>query len=238
MTDLLAANSNHALTMSSREIAEYTGKEHYNVIRDVEKMLDELEIDRLKFEGIFKDTYGRDQKCYKLPKDLTLTLVAGYSVKLRKAIIDRWQELEEQAGAGFRVPQNFKEALLLAADQQQVIEDQQKVIEESKPAVAFVENYTRAQTGNLNFREVCRNLKANEREFKRFLIQRGVLADKNSIYPYKHHIEAGRFKVTEGLTDNGHAYRQARFTPKGFEWVSRLWAEELGRRALEEQGAA
>ncbi|WP_068087406.1 Rha family transcriptional regulator [Polycladidibacter stylochi] len=84
-------------SMSSREIAERCNKQHKHVIRDIEKMLDDLSEDRLKFEHISKDSYGRDQKSYLLPKDLTLTLVTGYNVKLRKAIIDRWQQLEEQA---------------------------------------------------------------------------------------------------------------------------------------------
>lgn len=32
-----------------------------------------------------------------LPKDLTLTLVSGWDVKMRLAVIRRWQELEEAA---------------------------------------------------------------------------------------------------------------------------------------------
>ena len=43
------------LTMSSRDIAELTGKEHFNVKRDCLVMFDELELDALKFEGIYLD---------------------------------------------------------------------------------------------------------------------------------------------------------------------------------------
>ena len=42
-------------TMSSRDIAELTGKEHFNVKRDCLVMFDELELDALKFEGIYLD---------------------------------------------------------------------------------------------------------------------------------------------------------------------------------------
>ncbi|WP_192485176.1 MULTISPECIES: Rha family transcriptional regulator [Cysteiniphilum] len=87
-------------TMSSREIAELTGKRHDNILRDIEKMLNELEIAHLKFEGSYIDTTGRALKCYNLPKRESLILVSGYNIKMRAAIIDRWQELEQQTAQG------------------------------------------------------------------------------------------------------------------------------------------
>lgn len=39
--------------MTSREIAELTGKAHFNVLVDVHKMLSELGEDELKFQGIY-----------------------------------------------------------------------------------------------------------------------------------------------------------------------------------------
>jgi len=80
--------------MSSREIAEYTGKGHDNILRDVRKMFADLGIDVLSFEAMSPDSYGRPQKIFNLPKDLTLTLVAGYSAPMRHAIVKRWLELE------------------------------------------------------------------------------------------------------------------------------------------------
>ncbi|MXV43494.1 DNA-binding protein [Saccharibacter sp. 17.LH.SD] len=102
------------LTMSSREIAELTGKRHDHVIRDIEKMFLELELDAPKFGGIYKDAANREKPLYNLPKDLTLTLVSGYNVKLRNAIINRWIALEAQAHP--QIPQTLPEALRLAAD--------------------------------------------------------------------------------------------------------------------------
>ncbi|WP_244464449.1 Rha family transcriptional regulator [Candidatus Liberibacter africanus] len=84
--------------MSSREIAELTGKEHKNVLRDVEVMLENLEVSQLKFElSDFKGSYikrGKEYPCYYLPKRECLILVSGYDVNLRARIIDRWAELE------------------------------------------------------------------------------------------------------------------------------------------------
>ncbi len=93
----IAATSNATLTMSSREIAELTAKEHKNVKRDIETMLQQLGEDTLKFERIFFDSMNRKRAEYRLPKDLTITLVAGYSAVLRHRIVTRWMEFEAQS---------------------------------------------------------------------------------------------------------------------------------------------
>lgn len=82
--------------MSSREIAELTGKRHDHVMRDIRAMLVELHGDDVipSFGAIYRDAYGRERACFDLPKRETLILVSGYSVSMRAKIIDRWQELE------------------------------------------------------------------------------------------------------------------------------------------------
>jgi len=111
------ALTNKPVTMSSREIAELTGKEHKNVKRDIENMLDALGKDALSFERIYRDSRNRPQTEYHLPRREVEILLTGYSIPLRAKVIDRLHELEEQAkGAAFRVPQSLPEALRLAAE--------------------------------------------------------------------------------------------------------------------------
>ncbi|MEG6060032.1 Rha family transcriptional regulator [Enterobacter roggenkampii] len=48
-----------SLKMTSREIADLTGKEHKNVTVDIRRMLDELGEDALKFQRIYRDRMNR-----------------------------------------------------------------------------------------------------------------------------------------------------------------------------------
>lgn len=84
-------------TMSSREIAKLTGKKHKNVLADIDKMIRDLGISSAEVLADYTDDKNRTYRCYNLDKNLTLTLVSGYEVKLRHAIVKRWSDLEESA---------------------------------------------------------------------------------------------------------------------------------------------
>lgn len=93
------------LTMSSREIAELTGKQHKNVLADIRKMFSGLEYDETGYAEFSADPQnGQKYKVYRLDKEMTYTLVAGYNVKLRNAIIRRWLELETEAAPAHTAP--------------------------------------------------------------------------------------------------------------------------------------
>ena len=116
------ATASQAITMSSREIAELTGKEHRNVMRDIRAMLRDLYDDAgmLGFEHTEINTQnGVAYPIFMLPKRETLILVSGYSTELRARIIDRWQELESKVAqpqpvALTQAEQDIRIAVLLA----------------------------------------------------------------------------------------------------------------------------
>ncbi len=81
-------------TMSSREIAELTGKSHKHVLVDIRKMADSLGNDSAEFSAQYQDGSGRLLPCFNLPKRETFILMTGYSTPARAKVIDRWQELE------------------------------------------------------------------------------------------------------------------------------------------------
>ena len=92
-------SENVARTMSSREIANITGKRHDNVKRDIVAMLKDLKVDVLSFEDIYLDGRNREQVQYLLDREHTDCLLTGYSAPMRMKVIRRWRELEQRQGA-------------------------------------------------------------------------------------------------------------------------------------------
>lgn len=90
----IATTTTTQQTISSREIAELTSKNHADVCRDTRNMLRDLDVDQSIFASVYLAGNGEHRKCYLLPKRECLILVSGYSVALRAKIIDRWAELE------------------------------------------------------------------------------------------------------------------------------------------------
>lgn len=214
--------------MTSLEIDGLCEKRHDHVCRDIKVMLEQLNIQSPQIWGEYRDDMGRAYPCFHLPKDLCLTLVSGYNVVLRKRIIDRWLELEQQNQT--KVPQSFSEALRLAAEleeQKQMLTDQLAI---AAPKAEFVDRYVVA-TGSMTFRQVAKLLNAKEPEFRLFLLDNHIMYRLNgTLTPYHQHIEAERFEVKTGTTNaSNYAFSQARFTAKGVKWIGGLWAEHIAK---------
>lgn len=85
--------------MSSREIAEITGKLHKNVIRDIEVTIKQISaVPEMSF-AYKTSTYMvsgqlRKYKEYLLPRRECEIVILGYDIVRRAAVIDRWFELE------------------------------------------------------------------------------------------------------------------------------------------------
>ena len=220
---VLEANS--VMTMSSLEIAELTGKDHRNVMRDIKVMFEQL--DNLKGLLSFEHTYthpqnGQKYKCYNLPKRETLILVSGYSVTMRARIIDRWQELEEKQTPA--TPKTYIEALekLLESEKEKLVLKEE--LKAAEPKVEFVDSFVDS-TGLKSFRKVAKILGINERKFRQFLADNKIMYKQNGDWlPYAEHINAGRF-VNKTGESQGHAFISTYFTPKGEVWIAGMLKE-------------
>ncbi|WP_081562733.1 phage regulatory protein/antirepressor Ant [Parasaccharibacter apium] len=151
------------LSLSSREIAELMGKSHRNVTRDIEKMLSALGRGVLNFEHTYVNQQnGQKYREYRLPKNLTLTLIAGYRADLRLRIIERWDELEQQQGT-HRIPTTLPEALRLAAEQA----ERMAVLE---PKAAALDAISEAP-GDLGVRDAGRELGIGQNRLAQLMME-------------------------------------------------------------------
>ena len=95
-----------------------------------------------------------------------------------------------------RVPKTFREALLLAAEQQEVIEKQAVQIEVMKPKEQFFDQVTGSSTAfdMADVAKVC-NLGVGRNTLFQFLREQKILRDNNT--PYQQYIDCGYFRVIE-----------------------------------------
>ena len=240
-SEVLANQSSHgvfSITMSSRELADLTGKDHFHVMRDLRAMHGQL---GAMFGGSIQKWIhpqnGQTYDEYLLDKDTSLTLLLGYDAVARMKVVKRWQELEAQQGP--KLPQTMAQALRLAAEQAEQIEVQQKQLALAAPKVEFVDRYVQQGTGSMGLRQVCKVLCAKQNDFTDFLLQRGLMyrtTPVSPLTPRAEHIHNGRFEAKTGNAEHGensHAYVHYKFTPKGVEWIAGLWGKHKAALALE-----
>jgi len=213
-----------AVTMTSREIAELVESRHDDVKRSIERLAERGVIALPPTAEVSNTGPGpKTIAVYKIGKRDSYVIVAQLSPEFTARLVDRWQELESGAAL---LPQSLSEALRLAADIAERKAEAEAALAVAAPKVQFVDNYV-TSTGNRGFREVCKLLKLNEREFSAWLDSSRVtyrLAGERTAYQC--HVDAGRFVIKAGTSgDTGHAYNQLKFTPKGIAWIAGEWAK-------------
>ncbi|SDY19866.1 Rha family transcriptional regulator [Acinetobacter kyonggiensis] len=115
-----------ALTMSTRDIAELTGKDHKHILRDCLTMFEELGLDPMGYaQNWTHPQNGQTYIEYLLPKDLVETLITGYSIKLRYQVIQRLHELENILKPKLMLPEDLPSALRALADTHEQLQQAQ-----------------------------------------------------------------------------------------------------------------
>ncbi|WP_205880005.1 phage antirepressor KilAC domain-containing protein [Lampropedia aestuarii] len=216
-------------TMSSREIAELVEARHNDVVATIERLF-EKGLLRSSRKTRREDTGGRPIEVYDLIERDTHLVVSGYSDEHRARVIDRWQELEAQQAPS--LPKTMAQALRLAADQAEQIEQQAEQLALAAPKVEYVDRYV-AANGAKGFRQVAKLLNANEHEFRAWLQDEKIMYRLGGEWAaYQNHIDAGRFVVKAGVaSQNDHAFNATRFTPKGVNWVAGEWGKYQAAKA-------
>lgn len=271
MNALTARYGNSAnLTMSSREIAELTGKRHDHVLRDTRAMLvglygaEEVKSglpDKDMFE-VFCDRMGwgiappklgnqliqgvtvsRDSRGFVaeigLDYNHSMTLISGYEVKLRKAIIDHWQSLEQKVGAGSAVlnPANFTRLqlieLAMQAEQERLLLEHK--VEELEPKAKALDRMTLAD-GEVCLQTAGKLLQQRPNKFIAWLRSLGTWIFKrpgsarNSAYSDKINDGYLNVRTVTTLMPDGseRVNEQVVVTPKGLVKLAQMLGVSVG----------
>lgn len=234
MNDLARIGAEGVQTMSSREIAELTGKEHKNVLRDIRTMLDALgHGSDLSHVRETKDARGYTSE-FLLAKRESLILVSGYDVHLRARIIDRWQQLEEEA----RQPVDPMKALndpatmrgLLLSYSEKVLELQQTNAELAPKAEAL--DRIAQASGSLCVTDAAKALQLPPRKLFSWLSEHRWIYRRHGTgwLGYQDKVQTGylEHKVTTVDTAYGdqRITEQVRITPKGMARLAGIFGQE------------
>jgi phage antirepressor YoqD-like protein len=214
-----------ALTMSSREIAELTGKEHKHVMRDIRVMLTELhgEGGVSKFgHTMTNEQNGQEYPVFWLPKRETWVLMSGYSITLRARVIDRWQEMEAQSGVDIRAlmsdPAALGKLFLQFADREATLQGQ---IEEMRPQVQALDRIALSD-GSFCITDAAKTLQVRPKDLFLFLRSHRWIFSRQGMageVAYQDKLANGllEHKTTTVTRSDGSekTVTQVRVTPKG-----------------------
>ena len=208
------------VTMSSREIADLVEKRHKHVIRDIRTMLDELEMDGPVLGHHEEQDLRGYTAAFHLNRELTETLVTGYSIKLRHKVIRRLHELEQHIAAPV-IPQNLPDALRLAADLADEVTSLRLVTQDQAPKVAALERLSNTH-GTLCMTDAAKHLGVQRKVLLEWMqVNRWIYRREGCAHwlGYQPRLAAGllEHKVTVLGSDEGlqRLASQVRVTPKG-----------------------
>jgi len=206
----LELDKNKEMTMSSREIAELTGKRHDSVKRTME-VLRCKEV--VSFTQSVEPTAGggKPVRILLVNKRNSYIVVAQICPHFTALLVDRWQELESMQSPAPLLPKNYIEAL-----ESLIIKE--KLLIEQAPKVSFVDNCV--ERGQLmTATQVAQKHKISAVKLNRFLDELGGVYSKSVkrsrvfLQPF---IDDGMGEMKQ--TDLG--YSQCLFSAKGEQWIN------------------
>ena len=206
-------------TMTSREIADLTDKQHKHVL-DAIKAMEQAWVNvgqpnfRLTY---YTDQWNRKQPQYELSKKECLYIATKFNDEARAKLIIRWEQLEIQ----HRLPQSFSEALMLAAKQAEDLENKERQLQEQKPKVLFADAVETSKTSIL-IGELAKILKQNGIEIGQnrlfdWLRDNGYLISRKGTdynMPTQKAMELGLFEIKETVINHSDGHISVSKTPK------------------------
>ena len=232
--NMLAQFSNTEQSMNSLDISGLVNSEHPHVRTSIERLakrgviqlppMRKVENNQSLSPNKYTNIYVFSGEQGKLD---SITVVAQLCPEFTAAIVKQWYELE---GKNRELSKMEILQMALESEQQKLVLQQQ--LEIQAPKVAFVDKYV-AGNGNKTFRQVAKLLQVKENTFRSFLVENKIMYLLNGEWTaYQNHVDAKRFHVKTGVSEFGHAFNHALFTPKGIEWIAAELAKSNVREVM------
>ena len=149
-------NINGILVTTSNRVAEELGVRHDHLLDKIDDYVSKFNSPELSGQfyilSNYKDRSGKTNRNYLITKKGVAQLVGGYSAAVEKAFelnvnyINEFERMENYIKGEFQLPKTFAEALRLAADQQEQLENlkvenetQKQIIGELQPIKEYVD---------------------------------------------------------------------------------------------------
>lgn len=239
MKDLVFKGESNQVLTSSLLVADKFGKNHKHVLDAIRELISSAEksaVLKMFVPSTYIASNNKENPMFIMNRDGFTLLAMGFTgekaLQFKLEYINAFNKMEEAIkNGGFNVPKSFREALLLAAEQQEVIENQQKQIEEKnakiesdKPKVLFSEAVS-ASNKSILVRELAKLITQNgyqigEKQLYERLRKAGYLCSSGESYnqPTQTYMNMGLFhlKKTSVICDGeSKVYTVTKVTPKG-----------------------
>lgn len=192
------------------------------VIRD--EFEDEIGVGKIS-ESYYMNSQNKKQPMFVLTYQQAKQVLVRESKFVRRAVIAYINKLEEALNANTKVPTSFAEALRLAADQQEQIEQQQKQLEMQKPKVDFYDAVTDSKD-TFDMAAVAKVLNMGIGRTKLFSLLRENKVLRANNEPFQAYIDNGwmrQIETTFNLPDGSQKiYRKTVVFQKGLDGIRRL----------------
>ena len=224
------------MTVEGKRLLEVCGLDVEKAAQSIARQIDKhgFEVEKDFCTSMGKSTGGRAPTIYHFTLNAANHVLLAAMTENGKAA--RQDAIDMKVEQQYQIPQTYAAALLEAGRLAMELEQSQEQLAIAAPKAEFVDRYVES-TGNLGFRQVAKLLKVKETDLREFLIGNKVMYRLAGVMtPYADHIDAGRFVVKAGMAEHGdssHAYSQAKFTPKGVEWIAGELAKAEAKNKME-----
>jgi len=218
----------------SLKVAQVFGKQHKDVLRAIRNLFDTAQncaVQKWFYESTYIAENGKGNPMFVMNRDgfslLAMGLTGAKAMQFKVGFIEQFNQMEiivKEVAQRPAIPQTLSEALRLAANQAEQIEQQQKQIEAERPRVLFSQAVETAKQSVLIgelAKIICQNgVQIGEKRLFKWLRDNHYLCALGERYnqPTQKAVEQGLFelrKITINVGDNTKVRTTTKVTGKG-----------------------